>query len=173
VYVFDAATKAVDPISSLQSAMAPQQVELANLPGSPGRTLAVLAGSEPYDPLRAVRLQAGAKPRGGLIQFVDVTNPAAPVMAGSYPTASGGRRVAVKGSLVYLTNGAEGLEVLDVSSPSQPARIASFKTAKPVRDVAVGESLVFLVVGGRAPSVVGGAPPGADDSELLILRQLP
>jgi hypothetical protein len=174
VYVFDAAAKTLDPITSIQSATAPQQIEIAEITGPETRRLAVLAGSEPYDPLRAVKLQAGGKPRGGAVQLVDVTNPALPVMAGTYATASSSRRLAVHGALVFVADGADGLQVLDVSTPSKAAPVGGFRTSKPARDVALANSLVFLAVGGPRPGVVGGArADGTDDSEVVILRQAP
>jgi hypothetical protein len=164
VYVFDTTKKdPLEPVTALQSATAPQQVEIAEIPGG---KLAVLAGSEPYDPLSSARIQAGGKPRPGSVQVFDVSNPASPVFAGSYPTSGSGRRLAVKGPLVYVADGPAGLWVLNVSTPAKATVVGAYKTDQPARDVAVTDSLVFVVIGALR---TGSAPK--EDGEVLILRQ--
>jgi hypothetical protein len=130
--------------------------------------IAVLAGSEPYDALRAVRLIQGEKPRGGSIQLYDVTNQTAPVFLGSYPTASGQRRVAVKGSLVYVADGADGVQVLDISTPSKATVVGRFKTQKPARDIAVGDAVIAVGLGTVSPG-----SQSQTEGEVLLLRQTP
>jgi hypothetical protein len=164
VYVFDARGEApFDPVATLQSATAPQQVEATEIAGA---RIAVLAGSAPYDPLRT---ETG-KPRvrGGAVQLVDVSNPAAPVLTATHATAATGRRLAVNGSRVYVADGEVGLRVLDITAPSNPVVVASYKTAKPARDVAVAGSLVFVALGGTS-SVAGGTSPEA--GEIVVLQE--
>jgi hypothetical protein len=170
VYVFDMNGKdPLEPVTALQSATAPQQVEVVEIPADAGRKrIAVLAGSEPYDPLRAVKLQAGAPPRGGSIQLYDVSNPAAPEFIGIYPASSGQRRLAVKGSLVYVADGADGLQVLDISTPSKATVVGRFKTPRPARDVAVGDSVIAVALG-----TVGSGSQSQVEGEVLLLRQAP
>lgn len=169
LYVFDmASANPLEPVASLQSAATPQQVEVSEIATARGAKIAVLAGSEPYDPLRAVRIQAGGKPRPGSIQVFDVSNPAAPVLTGAYPTSDSRRRIAIKGSLLYLADGPDGLRVLDLSVPSKATFVGSYKTAMPARDVAVADSLVFVVTGGLAQR-----SGSQGDGEILILRQTP
>ncbi len=159
VYVFDARGAApFDPVATLQSATAPQQVEATELAGK-GARIAVLAGSTPYDPLR---METGKpRPRGGAVQLVDVSDPAAPVLTATHPTAATGRRLAVNGSLVYVADGEEGLRVLDIAAPSNPVVVARYKTTKPARDVAVAGSLVFVAIAGASP----------ESGEILVLQQ--
>jgi hypothetical protein len=164
VYVFDARGEApLEPLATLQSATAPQQVEATEIAGA---RIAVLAGSAPYDPLRT---ETG-KPRvrGGAVQLVDVSNPAAPVLTATHATAATGRRLTVAGSTVYVADGEVGLRVLDISTPSNPVLVSSHKTAKPARDVAVAGSLVFVALGGTS-SVAGGTAP--ESGEIVILQQ--
>jgi hypothetical protein len=165
VYVFDTAKPdPLEPVTSVQTATSPQQVEIVELPG--GRKLAALAANEPYDPLSTLRARAGEKPRPGSMQVFDVSDPASPVLTGSHPTSGNGRRLAVKGSLVYVADGPDGLRVLDVSTPSKVTLVASYPTTMPARDVAVSDSLVFVVLG---PLRTGSAPK--EDGDVLILRQ--
>jgi hypothetical protein len=86
----------------------------------------------------------------------------------AHPTAAGGRRVSVKGSLVYVADGPEGVRVLDVSTPAKPAVVATYKTPKGARDVAVTDSHVFVVIGGGG--VRAGAPPD-EHGDILVLQQ--
>lgn len=157
VYVFDARGNApFDPVASLQSATAPQQVEATEIAGT---RIAVLAGSAPYDPLRT---ETGKpRPRGGAVQLVDVSNPAAPVLTATHATAATGRRLAVNGARVYVADGEMGLRVLDISTPANPVVAASYKTAKPARDVAVAGAFVFVALAGTSP----------ESGEILVLQE--
>jgi hypothetical protein len=114
-------------------------------------------------PTFAVRMVFG--PTGGWLQLYDVSNPETPVHATTYrtpggegwlPGGGGGGRLSLKGTLAYVADGKEGLQVVDLSTPSAPRPAGSYKTAAPARDVAVADSLVFVVVGNQ---------------EVLILRQ--
>jgi len=164
VYVFDTAKRdPLEPVTSVQTATGPQQVEIADIQG---KKIAVLAGSEPYDPLSTLRAAAGEAPRPGSVQVFDVSSPAAPVLVGRYPTSGSGRRLSVKGTLVYVADGPDGLRVLNVSNPSKPVLVGTFKTDKPARDVAVTDSLVFVVTG-----VLGTGSKPKDDGDVVILRQ--
>jgi hypothetical protein len=166
VYVFDTAKRdPLEPVTAVQTATGPQQVEISDIQG---KKLAVLAGSEPYDPLSTLRLQAGEQPRPGSVQVFDVSNPAAPVLAGRYPTSGSGRRLAVKGPLVFVADGPDGLRVLNVSNPSKPVLVGTYKTDRPARDIAVADSLVFVVTG-----VLGTGSKPKEDGDVLILRQAP
>ena len=80
----------------------------------------------------------------GGIQFFDISNPRAPVLAATYKTPSGRpQRVSIRGGRAYVADGAEGLHVLDLSTPGKPNLLGSFKTPAPARDVAVaGDSIV-------------------------------
>jgi hypothetical protein len=157
VYVFDARGNApFDPVATLQSATAPQQVEAAEIGGA---RIAVLAGSAPYDPLRT---ETGKpRPRGGAVQLVDVSNPAAPVLTATHATAATGRRLTVNGSRVYVADGEVGLRVLDISTPSNPVLVSSHKTATAARDVAVSGSLVFVALAGPTP----------ESGEIVVLQE--
>jgi hypothetical protein len=170
VYLFDIAKVTEsdkDPIASVQNATAPQLVEIAEV--GPGRTpIAVLGGNEQYDQSRTQQLPPGARPRSGSIQVYDISNPRAPQFRKAHPTTGGGRKVSVKGSLVYVADGSDGVRVLDLSDPSKGVEVAAYKTPKGARDVAVIDSLVFVVVGGGGPRA--GAPPG-EHGDVLVLRQ--
>jgi hypothetical protein len=168
LYVFDmAGGNPLEPITSIQSAKAPQQIEVVEIPSGAGNArIAVLAGSVPYDPLSAKKPPPGGFQRGGSIQLYDVSNPTAPVFVSMHPVASSHRRIAVKGSLVYVADGEEGLQILDISTPSKMSVAGQFKTSKPARDVAVGDSVIAVVAG----EIYSGSRSHTE-GDVLLLRQ--
>jgi hypothetical protein len=150
IYVFDFSKPgALEPVGVEQTADRPGTVELADAARTGRPDLAVLAGN-------------------GTVQIFDVSNPAAPVKAATVRTPGGRpQRVAVRGRLVYVADGVEGLQVLDLTVPSKPRTVATFKTPQPARDVAVSDSLVLVAVG-RAPASESAQPEGG---QIAILRQ--
>jgi hypothetical protein len=130
-YVFDLSKKgSFDPVGSLQT-------------GTPNNTmraqLEVLPESS--DRRRVVMLAAG-----GLLQFFDVSNPAAPIALPSFRTPGAAVRVALRDRLAYVADGPPGLQVVDLSVPGSPKIVGSFKTASPARDVAVAGPLVLVAL---------------------------
>jgi hypothetical protein len=90
---------------------------------------------------------------GGL-RLVDIANPAAPVLRGSYTNFNGGtaQGVAVFGSTAWVAAGASGLFAIDISEPTTPALLAvvpAASTLVPYRSpVCYGPQLVALEAGG-------------------------
>jgi hypothetical protein len=149
-YVFDLSKPPpLEPVSALQSVTGSTfQLEVLQT-FSQGPTFAVLMTGVPMS--------------GAWLQLYDVSNPEAPVHAATYRTPGGGGwvpggggRLSLKGTLAYVADGKEGLQVVDLSTPSAPRIVGSYETSAPARDVAVADSLVFVVVGNQ---------------EVLILRQ--
>lgn len=145
LYVLDP-SKSGEPeaIGQLQSASAPQSIEIMEIAGGTPRVVACVTG-------------------GGSLQLYDVTDPARPVHLTTFPTP-GGRpaRVALKGTLAYVADGREGLLVVDLSIPSKPTIVGSYRTTAPARDVAVGDSLVLVAIGA-----------GEGNEEVVVLRADP
>jgi hypothetical protein len=95
------------------------------------------------------------------LQLYDVTDPGAtPKLLSAFKTP-GGRplRVALKGTLAYVADGREGLQIVDLTNPLKPVIVGAFKTAAPARDVAVGDSLVLVATG-----------MGEGNEEVVVLR---
>ena len=102
-----------------------------------------------------------------MLQVYDLSNPVAPVKAGTHKTAGvRSSRVTLRGKVAYVPDLREGLQVVDLSAPATPRVIGSYKPAVPVRDVAVAGSLVYVVVG---PPAQGNIPAGG--GEVLSLRE--
>jgi hypothetical protein len=147
-----------DPMVAIQSAKTPRSIEVSSLAEAKDRNVAVLLGD-------------------GSLQVYDLSNPAGPIHAATYPTPGGGQRVSLNGTLAYIADGQEGLQVVDLSVPSKPTIVATYNPGTPVRDVAIAESLVYLIVG-ELPQVLRSRL-GATleklsfEGNVMILRQTP
>jgi hypothetical protein len=127
-YVFDLSKRgSFEPVASLQSAVPnnTQRAQLEVLEIAPKKRVVILVA-------------------GGLLQPFDVTSPTAPVKLPSFKTPGGAVRMALKGSLAYIADGPEGLQVVDLADPAAPKIVASSKTTAPARDVAVADSFVYV-----------------------------
>lgn len=149
LYVFDLSKPGgLDAVSTQQSATAPGSIVVAEDARSP--RVALLVG-------------------GGSLQVYDISNPLTPVKAATFRTTSGRpRRVALSGSVAYVADGDEGVQLVDLTTPSKPTPIGALKTAAPARDVAVAGSTIFVVVGSPAEE-----PREFKEQEVLIFRAAP
>src|SRR4030095_4959244 len=111
----------------------------------------------------------------GSLQVYDVSDPLHPIQVSTYRTPGGGQRLFLKGTVAYVADGEEGLQVVDLSTPSRPGLVGAYMAGSAVGDVAICDSLVFVVVGGL-PQVVRSRL-GATlqkfsfEGNVLILRQ--
>ena len=108
------------------------------------------------------------------LQLVDVSDPAAPAVVGSYRDparprtgayvgagASGGLvHVVLAESRAFLADAYPpfAVQVVDLSDPAAPTRLTTYATPGPPRDVAVSGALVLVAVGG--PELGGTGDPG-------------
>ena len=85
--------------------------------------------------------------RSGDLEILDLADPAAPRLAGSYrPARSGGRlqRVAVEGFTLVVPVGEDGIEVVDVSDPAAPALAAAQDTPGNAQGAAVRGDIIAV-----------------------------
>ncbi len=80
---------------------------------------------------------------GGL-QIIDISNPTAPVLHGTYDTPGNARGVHVSGSTAYVADADNGLQIINVSFPSAPALLGTYNTAGDARDVYVSGSTAYV-----------------------------
>jgi hypothetical protein len=99
------------------------------------------------------------------LRIVDVSNPSAPFLKGSYAYASGGEAfdVQVIGNYAFVAMGVYGLEVIDISNPSSPILAAYYDPVTSylgqsltnfVTSVEIFNKYAFLTV--QAPVSTGG-----------------
>jgi hypothetical protein len=113
------------------------------------------------------------------LQIIDVSDPAAPVSAGSYDTPGDAWSVAVVGDYAFVADGESGLQILDVSDKAAPSLVGSYDTPGTANAVALDGERAFVADGGSgllvldvtdktAPSLMGSCdtPDYARDVEL-------
>jgi hypothetical protein len=115
----------------------------------------------------------GTSTNGGILAVVDVTNPAAPSIVGSYvsdpPIDDKYMRFALHGNYLYIADqpsggGTDGgLRVVDVSNPTSPAGVALFGDCSTPSDIALDPTgrlaLVACMDGTRLVDVSNPAAP--------------
>ena len=127
-YVFDLSKrKPLEPVGSLQSAVPnnTQRAQLEVIDSAGGRRIVVLVA-------------------GGLLQLFDVSTPSAPMKLAPFKTPGNAQRIALDGSIAYVADGPEGVQVVDLTNPSAPRIVASVKTSAPAREIAIAGSVVFV-----------------------------
>jgi hypothetical protein len=77
------------------------------------------------------------------LQLVDVSNPSAPRVIGSYRPKAFLGPVAAAGIHAYIVEKGRLLQVLDVANPAEPRVIASYKLPRDVRGLAVADKRVY------------------------------
>ena len=82
------------------------------------------------------------------LQMVDISNPSAPIEAGTFPTLGVAQDVAVSDSVAYVADREGGLVVVDVSDPSKPRRRGFYRTQGNANQVTVCGGLVLLEIAG-------------------------
>jgi len=133
-------------VTTQQSATAPGSIVVSDVSAAQSPKIAVLVG-------------------GGMIQVYDLSDSVKPVKAATHKTPSGRPlRVSLNGSLVYVADGREGLQVVDLSTPSMPRVVGTYKTPNPARDVAAADSLVFVVAGPLPQAMCLGRRRSADSA---------
>lgn len=106
-------------------------------------------------------------------EILDVSEPATPVLAGSYRLPREGtglrvRDVAVQGTRAYLAAGAQGVRVLDIADPASPQELGVFTSRFPAVDLVVVGTRVYVV------SIVGMTILDASDpAAITVLGHYP
>ena len=92
--------------------------------------------------------------RTGLVEILDIADPDAPRLLGSYSPPGRPQQIAVRGTTIYIPNGRAGVEVVTVSDPHAPTLMGTYDTPGVARGIAVAGSRVFV----------------ADSTALLVLE---
>jgi len=93
---------------------------------------------------------------------------AVPVQVGGMDTPGNARGVAVRGNLLYVADGREGLMVVDVSNPAQPSKVGSLDLPGYANTVTVTDTLAWLACGTGGFAVVNVAQPGVPKLAAVI-----
>jgi hypothetical protein len=95
------------------------------------------------------------------VWVIDLANPAAPRVVGSYDTPGTAWGVALAGTVAYVADGSSGLRVLSLTNPSQPALLGTLSLSGVMRDIAVSGSTAYLANQQGGIRVVNVADPRA------------
>lgn len=84
------------------------------------------------------------------LQILNISNPSAPSLAGSYDTTGTARAVHVVGNYAYVADGLSGLQIINISNPAAPVRVGGYNTSGDAwgLDVANGYASVADASGG-------------------------
>ena len=104
---------------------------------------------------------------GGL-QILDVSNPSAPVILGSYDTRGFTEGVALFNQYVVLADGPQGVQILDVSNPKSPRYVAEAYPLAYTYDVVVNGNVAYAAAGGSGLLVIDLSNPKAPVENNLI-----
>lgn len=81
----------------------------------------------------------------GLIQIIDMADPASPELIGEYTVGSTVNGIEVHESKAYLSAGSQGLQILDITDPTSPLPIGEYTEASiHIYDLDINAPLVFL-----------------------------
>ncbi|MGZ5487421.1 MAG: LVIVD repeat-containing protein [Candidatus Aminicenantales bacterium] len=110
---------------------------------------------------------------------LDITDPSAPTVVGSFKLPGFTYGLAVSGDRAYLANSDSGLHILDIRDPKAPVEIGLVKLAGEPSGVAVRDDLAYVASGAdgliivdirrpEAPKILGAAASG-DFSSAVVL----
>lgn len=95
------------------------------------------------------------------LQVVDVSNRAAPFVAGALDTPGEARDVAVAGGVAYVADGAGGLRAIDVSAPSSPAQLGFIDTPGDAQGVVVYSGRAYVADGSGGLAIIDVNDPAS------------
>lgn len=87
---------------------------------------------------------ADASSTAGKLWIVDVSDPFAPGVIGSYASPNAVKGVSVVDSLAYLAASAGGMVVLNVADPASPVFVASLPGVSPAYDISVTDTVACI-----------------------------
>jgi hypothetical protein len=97
---------------------------------------------------------------GDVVHVVDLSEPAAPVIVGSYQSPAAIQDMVVEGAYLYVAAGTAGLRVVDIAEPALPVEVTYVAAVGEVTAVDVDNQLAGIVDGGfRVIDVVNPPTP--------------
>ncbi|HYM61375.1 MAG TPA: carboxypeptidase regulatory-like domain-containing protein [Thermoanaerobaculia bacterium] len=93
------------------------------------------------------------------IQVVDVSNPRAPHIAGSYATLGNAEDLRIVGKRLYVADGVAGLNVVSIDDPVHPAFLGTVDTPGEAQDVWVEGDRAYIADGAGGLQVIDVGDP--------------
>ncbi|GCL41287.1 DUF4347 domain-containing protein [Dolichospermum planctonicum] len=95
---------------------------------------------------------------GDTLDIIDISNPAIPVVKGSYKI-SNGRGVQVVGNYAYVADGNSGLQIIDISNPTTPTLKGNYDTSGWARGVQVVGNYAYVADSGSGLQIIDISNP--------------
>jgi hypothetical protein len=111
---------------------------------------------------------------------IDVTNPLAPKLLGSFSTSDVAWDVAVSGNLAYIAAGSAGIQIVNVSNPASPVFVGSLAIPGGIaKGIAVKGNLAVIaastagvvianIANPAAPQILGSTPTPGDARKVAV-----
>jgi hypothetical protein len=93
------------------------------------------------------------------LQTIDVTDPMAPTLGGSFTTPGNANSIVTSGNYAYVADGASGLQVIDITDPESPAPAGTLDTSGNAEDIAIAGNYAYVADGAAGLQVVDITDP--------------
>jgi hypothetical protein len=100
-----------------------------------------------------------SEPNPGGLLIINVSDPANPIILGSYYQSGLPWQVRVVGEIAYLANSMVGLEILNVSDPTNPIKIDQYSGSGEAYDVEVVGDIAYLADWSRGLIILNVSNP--------------
>ena len=95
------------------------------------------------------------------LQIINITNPASPILAGTYNTPGWAYGVAVDGDLAFVGDWDAGLQIINITNPASPTLAGTYNTTGSAYGVAVAGDLVFVADVWSGLQIISITNPGS------------
>ena len=96
------------------------------------------------------------------LHVVDITNPASPILRGSYPTAGHAKGVAVAGNYAYLVHEMDGgLRIIDVSDPFSPLEKGFYSMTGDGESITMSGDYAYIANGTEGLQIIDVSVPSS------------
>jgi len=96
---------------------------------------------------------------GSGLKIIDVSDPANPLLLGSFTTAGDAIDVQVKNHYAVVAEGFKGIEIVDVSDPANPVLAGTYKTLGYSTEIAIQGRYIYISGGFTALEIIDAADP--------------
>lgn len=95
------------------------------------------------------------------LHIVDISDPSAPVLTGSYMTAGVTNDVDLSGNYAFLADSLRGLLIIDISDPANPDSVGRYATAGPAWALDIDNNLAYIACGMAGLEIVDISNPAS------------
>jgi hypothetical protein len=93
------------------------------------------------------------------LRIIDISNPTAPILKGTYDTPNGASGVQVVGNYAYVADGSSGLQIIDISNPTTPTLKGNCNTSGNAYRVQVVGNYAYVADGSSGLQIIDISNP--------------